>query len=51
MKSIILAFLIVFLAPIISAQNYQSVIFSEIAWMGNHTSSNDEWIELKNNSS
>ena len=28
-----------------------SVIFSEIAWMGNTNSANDEWIELKNLSS
>lgn len=28
---------------------YQDVIFSEIAWMGNQESSNNEWIELYNN--
>ena len=26
-----------------------NIIFSEIAWMGTENSSNDEWIELKNN--
>lgn len=30
------------------AANYQSVVFSELMWMGSHASSSDEWMELKN---
>lgn len=31
--------------------SWSQVIFNEIAWMGNHQSSNNEWLELKNLSS
>jgi len=37
------------LFPALAAEN--KVIFNEIAWMGTKNSSNDEWVELYNNSS
>ena len=51
MKKIIFFILMLFLVQSANAQISGSVIFSEIAWMGNTNSSSDEWIELKNTSS
>ena len=39
----------VFLPRAVSSASLREVIVSEIAWMGTTTSSNDEWIELYNN--
>ena len=35
-------------ASFVSAASPSSIIINEIAWMGTKTSSNDEWIELRN---
>jgi hypothetical protein len=47
---LIVALLIyIFLPSAGYSQTPRDVVFSEIAWMGTTTSSNDEWIELYNN--
>jgi hypothetical protein len=38
-------------APICQALSPLDAVINEISWMGTETSSNDEWIELKNNTS
>ena len=50
---LIFLFLSVFLfCPFFSsAANFSDVVINEIAWMGSASSTNDEWVELKNNSS
>ena len=46
-----IAFIIIisFLIGFNSSASESTIIISEIAWMGTTVSSNDEWIELKNN--
>lgn len=45
----LIALFIISDAPAARAANFADVWINEIAWMGTELSSNDEWIELKNN--
>lgn len=45
------ALALIFYSCPISAATQSDIIINEIAWMGNENSANDEWIELKNNTS
>lgn len=48
MKKIIFI-IILLLTPVITQADGPTIVINEIAWMGNENSSNDEWIELYNN--